>query len=727
MTGMFARYCLLVLPAVVVVMSTAEFLLFADVDAPASARRELQAGAGPQCPAPFNTCTRCDTKEASAEAPWCDIDADCYCDEDWCAGGRTEGCAYKLPTATTCGKPMCANGTATFADAEAICSAQGATLCTAAEFVKINSHDDAKEGENSCAQTGTFWVKEATCAAGSEGTAEAGLAAVTDICRDWGNDCCANVNDGERAACADGYTPSRQPTSWDSCEYQCLRDSTCEALSTMHEVQCCKPNACIEDNGLDYDCCSRGTASAHEPKNSCAAGYTHTVANPPNQAGGRGECRAEWGTTRSVCTPDGEATAAFESFAGWHCPAHESWHEEDIQGEYNVLWSVLPGLIFGFGPLLISIPICMHCRSKSMNMAPFNGSPVQAFPRRPRAQLVQPAAQQVVEMKCPEGSGPGTQLQANANGQTFQVTVPQGVVPGATFQVQVPVTPAAPVMATTVNPAETAGYGGAVQAAGVSADSGHDTILPQMNGLEIRQQLNIAEAVTGCEAKNKYHVHSWNPMQPDVPGPFVMYIHEGEGDGCERVCCKQNRHLVLLIHEGTDQSADVIMQIHKSFGLAGLCCCRPSVQIFDGQANKIGHVDDPFHWCVMDQRIYGVDGRQIYGAAGSVCQMGIFCPCLGTVEFDIAGTNGQLTDGRISKIFGGCGEIMAGANNFRVRFPTGASPVEKMALIGALSFSSLPFPLSVFGSACGVLADRACGCGSGCTMLIDFEYFEKKQ
>ena len=57
----------------------------------------------------------------------------------------------------------------------------------------------------------------------------------------------------------------------------------------------------------------------------------------------------------------------------------------------------------------------------------------------------------------------------------------------------------------------------------------------------------------------------------DVPGPFVMYIHEG-----------------------TDQSADVIMQIHKSFGLAGLCCCRPSVQIFDGQANKIGHVDGKY-------------------------------------------------------------------------------------------------------------------------------------
>ena len=93
-----------------------------------------------------------------------------------------------------------------------------------------------------------------------------------DICRDWGNDCCANMNDGERAACADGYTPSRQPTSWDSCEYQCLPDSTCEATSATHEVQCCKPNACIEDNGLDYDCCSPGTASSHEPKNSVVTG-----------------------------------------------------------------------------------------------------------------------------------------------------------------------------------------------------------------------------------------------------------------------------------------------------------------------------------------------------------------------------------------------------------------------------------------------------------------------
>ena len=49
------------------------------------------------------------------------------------------------------------------------------------------------------------------------------------------------------------------------------------------------------------------------------------------------------------------------------------------------------------------------------------------------------------------------------------------------------------------------------------------------------------------------------------------------------------------------------------------------------------------------RRIYGVDGQQIYGAAGSVCQAGVFCPCLGAVEFDITDPQGNPTQAHISK------------------------------------------------------------------------------
>jgi hypothetical protein len=34
------------------------------------------------------------------------------------------------------------------------------------------------------------------------------------------------------------------------------------------------------------------------------------------------------------------------------------------------------------------------------------------------------------------------------------------------------------------------------------------------------------------------------------------------------VCCKQNRHVAMYVREGSEHG-NVVMQIHKSFGLAG--------------------------------------------------------------------------------------------------------------------------------------------------------------
>ena len=46
-------------------------------------------------------------------------------------------------------------------------------------------------------------------------------------CRDDGNDCCANEAGGEPATCADGYTPSTQPQSYDDCpNYTCYPPGT---------------------------------------------------------------------------------------------------------------------------------------------------------------------------------------------------------------------------------------------------------------------------------------------------------------------------------------------------------------------------------------------------------------------------------------------------------------------------------------------------------------------
>ena len=54
---------------------------------------------------------------------------------------------------------------------------------------------------------------------------------------------------------------------------------------------------------------------------------------------------------------------------------------------------------------------------------------------------VAPQTSQLMNVTCPQGYGPGTQLQVrNPQGQLFNVVVPQGVYPGQTFQVRLPAT-----------------------------------------------------------------------------------------------------------------------------------------------------------------------------------------------------------------------------------------------------------------------------------------------
>ena len=57
-------------------------------------------------------------------------------------------------------------------------------------------------------------------------------------CRDMENDCCANVREGEEALCAEGFTPSTQPHSEDTCpNFTCER---CEGDSCYWEFRYCE-------------------------------------------------------------------------------------------------------------------------------------------------------------------------------------------------------------------------------------------------------------------------------------------------------------------------------------------------------------------------------------------------------------------------------------------------------------------------------------------------------
>ena len=150
---------------------------------------------------------------------------------------------------------MC-NGTATYAEAEAVCAAEGARLCTAEEFAASVEHYSCSDWGRT---EGSFWVRQAACGSGQQGVVDVATVAsaeelrrVGGACTDNGRDCCANFYQGEPASCAAGFSPSTQPTTWDTCSnlrrsnYECLPDvrPECPAATAQHKVHCCKVNSC---------------------------------------------------------------------------------------------------------------------------------------------------------------------------------------------------------------------------------------------------------------------------------------------------------------------------------------------------------------------------------------------------------------------------------------------------------------------------------------------------
>ena len=99
--------------------------------------------------------------------------------------------------------------------------------------------------------------------------------------------------------------------------------------------------------------------------------------------------------------------------------------------------------------------------------------------------------------------------------------------------------------------------------------------------------------------------------------------------------------------------------------------------------------------CGIDQKLYDDKNNLIYTTYGSLCQIGVCCPCISPVEFRIKNHAGGQ-DGKIIKIFNGIAELCCAMNRFKVIFPTDAQEADKTLLIGA-------------------------------AMLLDIEYFEQNK
>lgn len=208
--------------------------------------------------------------------------------------------------------------------------------------------------------------------------------------------------------------------------------------------------------------------------------------------------------------------------------------------------------------------------------------------------------------------------------------------------------------------------------------------------VHVKREMAVLE-LCGLEAKQHYRISV--PSTDKKEGTVFLYISE-ESNCAERTCCSTNRRLNLKVHQGQSKLGPVVLSMAKPFSLQGCCCWRPSFEVFGAAGKKIGDVKDPCRCCRLDQQAYSAGQELLLSAQGSLCQIGLFCPCLGSVIFDIV--KGGQKVASIEKLPMDAKECCLRTNRFTIDFGSVKDAADRSLLLAS-------------------------------AMLLDLEYFEQQK
>ena len=150
----------------------------------------------------------------------------------------------------------------------------------------------------------------------------------------------------------------------------------------------------------------------------------------------------------------------------------------------------------------------MQSVSAAPRPRPLNALTTTAYPLARRLEFTQ---MELVKVQVPDGVKEGMVFQCQTPGGLVSVTAPPGTVQGQFMQIQVPaaVAPmivqgmpaqAYPPMEQPTAMAQPFGF----MPAPVVSVGGSQDFLTTMDGMFVRQQLELLELVSGCETKNRY-------------------------------------------------------------------------------------------------------------------------------------------------------------------------------------------------------------------------------
>jgi hypothetical protein len=213
--------------------------------------------------------------------------------------------------------------------------------------------------------------------------------------------------------------------------------------------------------------------------------------------------------------------------------------------------------------------------------------------------------------------------------------------------------------------------------------------LGSCTGVEIKQQPEFFEMVTGCETANRYHVFGQSPQG----NKYLFKCNERSG-WCMRNCCPSNSrqfdmiisHITSANNMGTELKKD-FANIFKPFKCTICCLNRPQIFLTLNDGNKrLGMIKHVCTFCDPEFEVYDENGTLKYIITADCCQCGLICNNnffgkLSEVIFNILAPNNNQVVGTIVKKSANFSEVVTDADSYQINFPTSANPTDKLLII----------------------------------------------
>lgn len=215
-------------------------------------------------------------------------------------------------------------------------------------------------------------------------------------------------------------------------------------------------------------------------------------------------------------------------------------------------------------------------------------------------------------------------------------------------------------------------------------------------GIYVKQQFDLLEALTGCETANRYYVYELNNAG-GAKKKKIFKCKEKSGC-CARNClapdCRPFDMEIKKVAKDDDYHTDeVVIQMERKCQCTCYCFNRPEMKVYltqGGQKTYVGRVVDNYDFCNFSYNVYDQHDKVAYFIKASCCQLGFHCKCpyeaCEKITFDLWRGDKEKEEAPIMKLGKkGClKNLISDADNFRVPFPSGISWEDKTLLLASV-------------------------------------------